>query len=85
MYYLSRNYCFILLIFNILVSKAIIVEKLEGNKPLFDYEFNTYIMTDKMIGILNYLNYAIIGNITNIPKTASEATKIDYKFKVVEY
>ena len=63
------------------ISSEIILEKLDGLEPVYDYDFDSFILSDKMVGLLNYLSYALhLGENKNIPKTGSEATHYNYSF-----
>ena len=54
------KYISILLITFSISFAEINLTKLSGLFPIYDKTFETYIMSDKMIGILNYLNYAML-------------------------
>ena len=57
------------------------IEKLEGLSPIYNNEINNYVLSDKMLGILNFLKYSIhLGENKTLPKTASEATHYNYSF-----
>lgn len=73
---------FLILINLYKINSDIILEKLSGLEPVYDYDFNSFILSDKMVGILNYMSYALhLGENENIPKTASEATYYNYSFE----
>ena len=57
------KYISILLITFSISFAEINLTKLSGLFPIYDKTFEIYIMSDKMIGILNYLNYAMLEKI----------------------
>ena len=64
------------------INSEIKLEKLSDISPKYNQEFNSYILTDKMIGLQNYLKYALhLGENSTIPKTAYEATMYNYSFQ----
>ena len=50
---------FLFICYITITYSEIILEKLKDLSPYYDKEFESYILTDKMIGLQNYLKYAL--------------------------